>query len=153
MGWIKDLFSGLGGGVLDGVNKIVDNCVTSDEERGELKIKLEKIISSRDAQLQASIRKELEAKERIIVAEMNQGDKWTKRARPMVVYAGLIMIAYIYCIVPTLKIVFKIEMPDITLPSEFWMSFSTVISVWSVGRSFEKFGIKNKATKIITGHK
>ena len=95
--------------------------------------------------MEETIRAELSAKERILVAELNQGDSYTKRARPTVVYAGLVMIAYNYCMAPSLGIM------RIDLPTEFWAGWSGIVATWSIGRSVEKSGKGNKATKVITG--
>ena len=55
---------------------------------------------NRESEIEQTIRKNLEAKERIIVAELQQGDSYTKKARPTVVYFCLIMIALNYFLLP-----------------------------------------------------
>jgi len=108
----------------------------------------------------------IDAQREIIVAEMNQGDNFTKRARPAVVYMGLIFIALVHVLFPimmSLITIFKFtsltptqlteltNLAKISLPSEFWLAWGSVISIWSVGRSMEKRGAVNKIIQTITG--
>lgn len=126
------------------------------------------VAAALEAALQERDNSIIEAQKEIIVAEMNQGDNFTKRARPSVVYMGLIFIAIIHVLFPIvikLITVFQFtslspaqlaELTNLTtlsLPSEFWFSWSSVVSIWAVGRSMEKRGTANKIIKAITGHK
>jgi hypothetical protein len=110
----------------------------------------------------------IDAQKSIIVAEMSQGDSYTKRARPTVVYAGLAFMFLVHVLLPfILKIivVFTIGkltadqitqlkgLMDITLPGEFWMAWGSVVSIWSLGRSAERRGMSNKLITMITGGK
>jgi len=45
------------------------------------------------------------------------------------------------------------EMIQIDMPAEFWMAWSGVVSIWSIGRSAERRGAQNKAINVITGGK
>jgi len=110
----------------------------------------------------------IQAKRDIIVAEMNQGDNFTKRARPAVIYMGLVFIGIVHVIVPTvvkLLMAFKIntitavqltaisDIGKITLPTEFWLAWGSVVSIYSLGRSAEKRGSVDKIVSMITGGK
>ena len=113
MAWYSTLlkiFSGTAGSVIDSVTNAVDKFVTTDEEKAKLKMELEKLIieqqkiafefqkqmeeltQKREEEIEKSIRAELEAKAGIMIAELKQDDKYTKRARPTVIYAGLLII-------------------------------------------------------------
>jgi len=97
------------------------------------------------------MRAELQAKERILVAELTQGDSYTKRARPTVVYAGLAFIFINYCLVPIIGKLFAVDIPELSLPKAFWAGWSGIVATWSVGRSFEKRGASNRFVRAITG--
>jgi len=122
---------------------------------------IQQAIEARDNQV-------VSAQREIIVAEMQQGDLYTKRARPTVVYMGLAFIALVHVLLPvTLKIimVFKLggdmsgtellelrELMDISLPAEFWWAWSSVVGIWELGRTFERRGLANKVISSITGN-
>ena len=116
--------------------------------------------------LQARENQIVQAQKEIIVAEMAQGDAFTKRARPTVVYMGLVFIALIHVIFPiiiNLIIILKSasaeqvaklsELTNLSLPGEFWAAWASVVSIWSLGRSFEKNGVNSKMLSILTGNK
>lgn len=110
----------------------------------------------------------IDAQKSIIVAEMQQGDNYTKRARPTVVYAGLAFIGLVHVILPfALKIIAVFAIGDLTsgqlsdlkdlmsveLPGEFWAAWGAVVSIWSIGRSAERRGMSSKLVEMITGGK
>ncbi len=145
MSWIGDLIKGGAAGVIGGVGGIIDNLNTSQDEKNQAKLEAERILMQRDMQIEQTIRTELAAKERILVAELNQGDAFTKRARPAVVYFGLLMIFWNYGLAPALQV------PRLDLPTEFWVAWGGIVSTWVVGRSAEKRGSKAKAVSMIVG--
>ena len=59
----------------------------------EVAAALEEALQKRDSSI-------ISAQKEIIVAEMNQGDNFTKRARPSVVYMGLVFIALVHVLFP-----------------------------------------------------
>ncbi len=100
----------------------------------------------------------VDAQKSIIVAEMQQGDNYTKRARPTIVYAGLAFIGLVNVLLPiiawiTLSVTGKplTDMPDIHLPGEFWAAWGGVCSIWAICRSAEKRGAANKIINMVTG--
>lgn len=134
--------------VADGVGGIIDKFVTTDAEKAAAKLEIERLLQADRMKLQESLQIELQAKERVLVAELNQGDNYTKRARPTVVYGGLAFIFFNYVIAPLLLP----EQKSLELPMEFWMAWGGIVSTWSIGRSFEKAGVANKATAMATGN-
>jgi len=92
-------------------------------------------------------------KSEVMKAELSQGDTYTKRARPTVVYAGLAFIALVHVIFPIVAFFTEKKMPTLALPSEFWYTWGGVCSVWIVGRSGERVVSGNKIIKAITGKK
>jgi len=145
--------------------KVVDRVLPdkmSDAERAEARFKVLELIEARDATV-ASASKD------IIVAELQQGDKFTKRARPTIVYAGLGAIAFNHVLLPFLNrvaewiAIAKSEtgaLPDgfsamapVELPVEFWVAWAGVVGVYSLGRSAEKRGARSQLVGWITGNK
>lgn len=164
MSWIADIFGRSAKGLLDGLGGIVDQFHLSPEEKQQFTLQMQALVQKRDDQIQETLRAELQAKERVLVAELNQGDGYTKRARPTVVYVGLAVIVFNYCIVPVLLKVGNliaawaghtaaIGYDPLTLPVEFWVGWTGIVATWSIGRSAEKRGVRNKAVSMITGSK
>ena len=136
------------GGIMGGVGTLAKDIRTaitgkepiSQEKAAELALKAQ--------QLEVGLS---EVSQNIIVAEMQQGDRFTKRARPMVVYSGLFFIFLVHVAFPLFAFYHGGEVPEISLPHEFWWAWTGVVAVWMTGRSMEKYGLENKATKLITG--
>ena len=84
---------------------------------------------------------------------MQQGDSYTKRARPTIVYAGLAAIFLVHVIAPILSAFLSNTVPSITLPEEFWYTWGGICGVWMVGRSAERIGLKSRIVDIVTGNK
>lgn len=95
----------------------------------------------------------VEAQKAVMVAEMSQGDVYTKRARPTIVYAGLLFIFMVHVAFPIITYISGQDLPDLKLPEEFWWSYTGVCGVWVLGRSMEKNGAQNKIVNMITGGK
>jgi hypothetical protein len=153
MSFVTKLTNVLTGGLVDSVANVADRFIQTPEEKEQFKLAMEQVISDRQANVEATAQAELQAKERIIVAEMNQGDNYTKRARPTVVYGGLLIIAFNYCLVPLIQTLFAIEVAPFALPDDFWMAWGSCVGIWSIGRSFEKYGVNNSGTRMVTGSK
>jgi len=116
----------------------------SDAEKAEAQLKLQQILDAREQQVMAAQRD-------IIVAEMAQTDTYTKRARPSLVYAGLIFIFLVHVVFPMLSFFTGREPPTLSLPQEFWWAWSATVGIWSIGRSAERLGSRGKATDMIAG--
>lgn len=111
----------------------------------------------------------------IIVSEMAQGDLYTKRARPTVVYAGLAFIMIVNVLIPSIiKVILIINittsdpgelstlksvvaeltgLTSLQLPTEFWWAWSSVVGIWAIGRTAEKRGVANRLVEMITGNR
>lgn len=165
MSWISDLIGGSAASVIKEVGNIADKFNLSGEEKQQFKLEMEALLQKRDSELEQTVRKELEAKERVLVAELNQGDNYTKRARPTVVYFGLGLIFLNYCLIPGIQLLKGAQSrcpPNadtaicklaggIELPAEFWWAWGGIVGTWAIGRSFEKAGASNRLTRAITG--
>jgi len=175
MSWFSELFAGGAADVVEKVEQTVDRFQISGEEKNQFKLELKQIITQRESNIEKTIRSNLEEKERIIVAELQQGDKFTKRARPTVVYFGLVMIALNYFLLPAALLISgnsdKLETCTIKtsadkviekscvketlfpLPIEFWMAWGGIVATWAVGRSYEKANASNAFSRLVTGVK
>ncbi len=153
MSLVAKLTSFMGGGLVQSISNVADKFITTDDEKNAFMVEMEQVLQKRDSEIEQTIRAELNAKERIIVAEMSQGDNYTKRARPTVVYAGLVIIAFNYCVVPTLQSLLETDVAPFMLPAEFWMAWGGCVGIWSIGRSVEKRGSRNAVTQTVTGNK
>ena len=151
VGWISKIISGSVGETVEKIGNTVKQFVTPDGDRLKLKAEFEKIIQSRDTEVEETLRQELQAKERIIVAELQQSDLYTKRMRPTIGYTGLIMIVISYQIIPAIQLIMGVEIEPFPLPDIFWQAWGGLVGVYSIGRSLEKRGTKNKTVSVLTG--
>jgi len=167
---IKD-FGGIGS-AFDFGSKVIDK-IWPPQADPELKLKA----STELAQMVEAREERRDSYKRdIIVAELQQSDLFTKRARPSVIYSGLIFIALNYFIFPFIIDMFQCclilgignitadqvkqlsELGKFQLPNQFWVAWTSICSVYAWGRSQEKKGksdneIINKVVSAITGNK
>jgi len=87
----------------------------------------------------------------ILKAELSQGDEYTKRARPTVIYAGLAFIGLVHVLFPMFTFWSRQTVPALSLPPEFWWAWGGVVSTWMIGRSAERMGAGGAVLKAITG--
>ena len=158
--WVTDLLSGGLVNIGKGIADIVDQFKLSDQEKAEFELQMEALLQKATSELEQTMRTELQAKERILVAELSQGDTYTKRARPTVVYGGLVFIAINFVIAP-IAMWFAVQIagvempafPSLDLPAEFWYAWGGIVATWSVGRTMERRGVNNNLVSIVTGNK
>ena len=124
--WLKEEASSQLEKIMDALNAAYTmpfECAWLEEELGqnylEMLKEMESLLQKPDSEIEQTIRAELGAKARALVAELAQGDNYTKRARPTVVYAGLIFIFYNYCVVPTIQSLTDAAVVAFALPTEF----------------------------------
>jgi len=120
-------------------------------EKAQVQVQLQEMLQSRENTV-------MEAQKQIIVAEMQQADPFTKRARPSIVYFGLAAIGLVHVLLPMIAWIVLTatgrplaDMPGIALPSQFWATWGGVCSIWMIGRSAEKRGMTGKIVSAITG--
>ena len=142
IGSVADLAKGL-------VNRFFPPAM-SESEKAAAQIQIEQMLEQRETAL-------IDMQRSVITAEMAEGDNFTKRARPSIVYFGLAAIGLIHVVLPVLAwlvLTIKgkpIELPQIALPEQFWFTWGGVCSVWVLGRSAEKRGQSGKMLSLITG--
>tara|TARA_Y100000817_G_C16400698_1_gene343136 strand:+ start:8 stop:403 length:396 start_codon:yes stop_codon:yes gene_type:complete len=128
MSILKKIFSGAGSQLVESVGGVIDNLVTTDEEKLEAKRKLKELIMSHEAQMEKNITDRW-------TADMNSDSWLSKNVRPMVL---------IFLIVCTMLLIF-IDAGALTFTvEEKWtdllqLVLITVIGAYFGGRSVEKF--------------
>lgn len=152
MGLLGGIIGNTIGKVLGQVAGVIDEFHHSGEEKDATMLKIEEILTTRLTEAEVTLRTEIEAKSAIMVAEMNQDDNYTKRARPTVVYAGLVLIFLDFVV----RVVAFFFLPDLPTPSafvevSFLATWGGVVGVYNIGRSAEKRGVNNRAVSAITG--
>ena len=153
MSILSKIFSLGAGDLANAVGNVADKFNFSGEEKANFKLEMEKLLQKRDSEIEQTIRTELEAKERVLVAELSQGDNYTKRARPTVVYMGLLMALINYVIIPNVVLFLGAIIQPFPLPEVFWYGWSGIVTTWSIGRTMEKRGARGRLTSMITGSK
>lgn len=139
--WLNKI---LGAGVTEGI-RAVGEVMEKHTGKKERDIAVGKMLVEQANAQMALIKEELGVRERIMVAELTQDDKYTKRARPTIVYVGLLAM-----------IVDGVQAIPFIMPEMFWDGWMVAVSVWAVGRTAEKIGAAGKLGDIasmITGGK
>ena len=124
--------------IIKPVTGMIDNLTTTNEEKLKLKNEMERIQNSMAAKYVELEAKAIDAKKEIMVAELQQSDKYTKRARPTIIYAGLGILLLNNVILPWASVFITQTLPNITLPTEFWVAWGGVAGVYAFRRSTEK---------------
>lgn len=163
-GLLASLGAGAAEGLVGGVGKIIDNLHTSEAEKAEAKLKAAALAQTTlDSVLNVAVA-ELAAQKEVLVAELQQGDAYTKRARPTLVYGGLLFIGINYVAFPIMgrlvamsQLLFstfdplvaqqllELAKPLADLPEGFWYAWGGVTGGWVIGRSLERGGVVNAA--------
>ena len=153
---IEGIVSGIGslGGLIGGVMDRFWPAQMSEEDRAKAQLELQK-------QVEGFIVQRVAHQRDIMMAELNQGDRFTKRARPTIVYAGLGFVFLIHVVLPMANWIAVLvqgaplpETPEMSLPTEFWWAWTSVCGVYAIGRTMEKRGAEGtvgKVAKMITG--
>lgn len=137
------------GSIFDFAKGVIERIWPPDADpnkKVEAQLRLQEMLEAREAAV-------IEAQKSIIVSEMSQGDAYTKRARPTIVYAGLAFIFAVHVAFPILIFFTGETLPALSLPEEFWWAWTGVCGIWVFGRSMEKRGASNKIVDMITGGK
>ena len=127
MSIINKLFSGGASKLVDSVGSVLDNVITTDEEKLEAKRKLKEVILSHEAEMQRNVTDRWKA-------DMNSDSWLSKNVRPLVL---------IFLVVSTVLMIF-IDAGAISFTvEEKWtdllqLVLITVIGAYFGGRSFEK---------------
>ena len=145
MGLLTKIGSALSGSVVDSVADIADRFIQTADEKAAFTVEVQREVTKRVEQHMLTARSEIDGKVAVMVAELEHGDAYTKRARPTLIYFGMLVIFWNYCIRP-----FVGEAP-VDLPAEYWMAWGGAVGVYVIGRSAEKAGKGNKLSGLVTG--
>jgi len=133
MGILGKIFSGAGSNLVESVGGVIDNLVTTDDEKKEAKRKLKELILNHEAQMEKNITDRW-------TADMNSDSWLSKNVRPMVL---------IFLIVCTMLLIF-IDAGALSFEvEEKWtdllqLVLITVIGAYFGGRTAEKFKKKKE---------
>ena len=133
MGLLGKIFSGAGSNLVESVGGVIDNLVTTDEEKLDAKRKLKELIMNHEVQMQKQITDRW-------TADMNSDSWLSKNVRPMVL---------IFLIVCTMLLIF-IDAGALSFEvEEKWtdllqLVLITVIGAYFGGRTAEKFKKKKE---------
>ena len=128
MNLLKKIFSGAGSQLVESVGGVIDNLVTTDEEKLEAKRKLKELIMNHEAQMEKNIPDRW-------TADMNSDSWLSKNVRPMVLIF-LIICTMLLIFIDAGAVKFEVE--------EKWtdllqLVLITVIGAYFGGRTAEKF--------------
>ena len=132
MSFLEKVFGGGVGSVVKELGDVADRFITTSAEKEAARAKFEEILQRRDAEIEQTVRAELDAQKEIIVAELNQGDNYTKRARPTIIYVGLLLAILNYTVLPLFG------KPGLGVPPDFWFVWGGVAGWYVHSRSAEK---------------
>ena len=125
-------------GLVKPVTSLVDDLVTSDEERLTIKNELTKLENDWKTKALDFEKNVIDKKAEVMIAELKQDDKFTKRARPTILYAGLVILATNHVLLPWVNHFIGNAPPTIDIPPEFWYAWGGVAGIYSFKRSDEK---------------
>ncbi len=126
----------LGGTLLDSMKGLISQFHMSPEDKAKLQAQL-------DAEKDTVIAAEHDYNVKLndvagqnIRAEAQSGDKFTERARPAVIWVGLLMFFWNYCIVPTFGIHWHV--PALPIPDTFSEIWGIVVTGYVFNRTVDK---------------
>jgi hypothetical protein len=126
----------LGSSLLDSVKGIISQFHMSPEDKAKLQAQLDQ---EKDAF--ASAQNDYNTKLNDIAgqnirSEAASGDKFTERARPAVIWVGLLMFFWNYCVVPTGGLHWHI--PSLPIPDTFSEIWGIVVTGYVFNRTVDK---------------
>jgi hypothetical protein len=127
MGVLNKLFSGGASKLVESVGGVLDNVITTDEEKLEAKRKLKEVILSHEAEMERNITDRWQA-------DMNSDSWLSKNVRPMVlIFLVVSTVLMIFIDAGTIKFTVEEKWTDL-----LQLVLITVIGAYFGGRSLEK---------------
>ena len=127
MGVLNKLFSGGASKLVESVGGVLDNVITTDEEKLEAKRKLKEVILSHEAEMERNITDRWSA-------DMNSDSWLSKNVRPMVlIFLVVSTVLMIFIDAGTIKFTVEEKWTDL-----LQLVLITVIGAYFGGRSLEK---------------
>ena len=156
--WLTKIFSTGAGAMVEKVGGLLTKAQENHLGKRELALELQTLVAEENARVSGEITAEITAKERIIIAELQQGSTAVKMARPSIIYVGLALMCLNYGLIPLLASLGLAELQKVTLPVEFWAGWTTVVGIYAIGRTAEKrglptngIGIPKKVSRMLEG--
>jgi len=141
---ISDFITGGLDDLAKGAINIIDEFVETPDEKRQAHQKVQQLANELAIAKSNEVIAEINARGKVVEAELKQSDTYTKRARPTLVYAGLVLIFLCYFVAP-----FYFDGDALALPQEFWLAWGATCSIWSIGRSAEYIAPKSKAAQLL----
>lgn len=115
------------------------------ESEQRFRVQLQQQLLAREREIERTIRDEMNARKSVMLAELNQGDRYTRRARPTIIYAGLVLIGLeLFGLRPLILGMIGASPSVIDGSNSIFTSFlyvwGAVAGVYTIGRSSEKLG-------------
>jgi hypothetical protein len=126
----------LGSSLLDSVKGLISQFHMSPEDKAKLQQQLD---AEKDAFAQAENDYNTKLNDiagQNIRSEEQSGDKFTVRARPAVIWVGLLMFFWNYCVVPTAGLHWHI--PSLPIPDTFSEIWGVVVTGYVFNRTVDK---------------
>ncbi len=125
------------GSILGPARDIIDEIITSDEERLQAQTKLLQVESALTAKLIEYDTALIQARQEVLVAEAT-GESWLQRSwRPLTMLSFVFVVLSNYVLVPYAAAFGKV-VPTLDIPNGMWALLTTGLGGYVVGRSFEK---------------
>lgn len=126
----------LGSTLLDSIKGIIEQFHISPEDKAKLQAQLEAQKEQFDAAENDYNAKLNDIAGQNIRTEEQSGDKFTERARPAVIWVGLLMFFWNYCLVPTAGI--RWHVPALPIPDSFAEIWGVVVTGYVFSRTADK---------------
>jgi hypothetical protein len=126
----------LGSSLLDSIKGLVSQFHMSPQEKADLSAKLDAEKDQFTAAENNYNAKLNDIAGQNIRAEEQSGDKFTERARPAVIWVGLLMFFWNYCVVPTAGVHWHV--PALPIPDTFSEIWGIVVTGYVFSRTADK---------------
>lgn len=161
MNWLSKIFST---GAKELASELGESVVKMSEAhlgKKELKKAIEQMAYNHLQVVEDGITETLRSKERVMLAELGQEDKLTKRARPMIAISGIWMAAVEAIFRLVLMLTGDVDPLKVAtipplVPLAYWAGWSGITATWAISRGVEKVkanGWVGKAAAAVTGNK
>ena len=119
LGWFKELVSP--------VKDLISEYVVDKDKANELNAKIDAMENTLESKI-------VDGKTKVMLAELNQDDLYTKRARPTIVYVGL-GIAVFNSIMMWVATLLDKGLPGLEVMGAFWAAWGSAVGIYGYQRS------------------
>lgn len=152
--WIEKIIGSGVGSFIEKAGGVIAKIGEGHTGKKEALIQLQQLATAEFGTVQETLQAELQSKERIIVAELQQDDKFTKRARPFVIYCGPVVAIIIAGMHYAAHYMGTTPPPTPEVVYWFFGGWTSFGSVYAFSRSkYDKTAQQNKFSQLVTGGK